>query len=228
MKLKGLAGFSIVLMALAVAPQAARDFREFVGSVAQSAQSAFLRAVLNSESGSRGTQNGSPAIRPHVTTCSVQKPQRRVPAPRRSNGASWTTARSSSPSPAVAMTADEPLNIPGVQLASFDLNSLKEFDIAPNSGPDRIQLDALVRLAKSADRMSEKQNKMTDRECMRRIIKSVQSMEGVRTFKDVQHNISPLPIIKASWTVPAPVAMPVGPSKAVAFIEVPEIAGDGE
>jgi hypothetical protein len=213
---------------MAVAPQAARDFREFVGSVAQSAQSAFLRAVLNSDSGNRGSQNGSPAMRPPVTACSMQKPQRRIPAPRRSNGASWTTARSSSPSPAIAIMADEPLNIPRVQLASFDLSSLKEFDIAPISGPDRIQLDALVRLAKSSDRMSEQQKKLSDRECMRRIIKSVQSIERVRTFKDSQHNISPMPVIKASWTVPAPVAMPLGPSKAVAFIQFPELAGDGE
>jgi hypothetical protein len=228
MKLKGLAGFSIALMALAVAPQAARDFREFLGSVAQSAQSAFLRAVLNSESGSRGVQNGSPAMRPPVSICSMKKPQRRVPAPRRSNGASWTTARSSSPSPAVAIKAMEPLKIPGVQLASFDLSKLKEFDISPISGTDRIQLDAFVRLAKSSDGMSEQQKKPAGRECMWKIIKSVQSMERARTFRDVQHNMSPLPVIKANWVTPAPVAKPVGPGKAVAFIDFPEIASDGE
>jgi hypothetical protein len=229
MKLKGLAGFSIALMALAVAPQAARDFREFLGSVAQSAQSAYLRAVLNSESGSRGKQNGSPVMRPPISICSMKKPQRRVPAPRRSNGASWTTARSSSPSQAVAFKAMEPLRIPGVQLASFDLSTLNGFDNSPVSGTDRIQLDALVRLAKSSDGMSEQQQKkLASRECLRKIIKSVQSMDKVRTFRDVQHNMSPLPVIKANWTVPVPVAKPVGPGKAVAFIDSPEIASDGE
>jgi hypothetical protein len=229
MKLKGLAGFSIALMALAVAPQAARDFREFLGSVAQSAQSAFLRAVLNSESGSRGNQGGSPAMRPPASICSMKKPQRRVPAPRRSNGASWTTARTSSPSPAIAINATEPMKIPGVQLASFDLSSLKEFDIAPISGTDRIQLDGLIRLAKSSDGMPEqRQKKLADRECIWKIIKSAQSIERLHTFRDVQHNMSPLPVIKADWMTPAPVAKPVAPGKTVAFIDSAEIASDGE
>jgi hypothetical protein len=228
MKLKGLAGFSIALMALAVAPQAARDFREFLGSVAQSAQSAFLRAVLNSESGNRGSQNGSPAMRPPVTICSMQKPQRRVPAPRRSNGASWTTAHSYFPSKAVASKAMEPFKIPQVQLASFDMSTLKEFDVSPILGADRIQLDALVRLAKSSDGMAEPQKKLADRECIRKIFKSVHSMERVRAFRDVQHNTMPLPVIKTNWMVPAPVAKPIGPGKAVAFIDFPEIASDSE
>jgi hypothetical protein len=228
MKLKGLAGFSIALMALAVAPQAARDFREFLGSVAQSAQSAFLRAVLNSESGSRGNQNGSPAMRPPVSICSMQKPRRRVPAPRRSNGASWTTAYSSAPSQSLAVKVVEPLKIPGVQLASFDVRNLKDFDLPSIPDTDRIPLDALVRLAKSPDGISVQHRTLAYRDCMRKIINSIQSFEKVRPFPEMEHNTSPMPVIKTNWTVPAPVVKPTSPVKAVASIDFPEIASDTE
>src|SRR5260370_161677 len=48
MRLKGIAAFSIILMALIVAPQAASDLREFLGNIAESAQIAFLHAVIES------------------------------------------------------------------------------------------------------------------------------------------------------------------------------------
>src|SRR3954462_12677554 len=48
MKLKGLAVFSIALMALFAAPQAASDVREFVSGVERHLDIAFLNAILKS------------------------------------------------------------------------------------------------------------------------------------------------------------------------------------
>jgi hypothetical protein len=197
MKLKGIATFSIILMALIVAPQAASDLREFLGNIAESAQIAFLHAVIESRTGVTSSHEKADSSKEHSTVCMNRAPSKVLP--RTKVNRPLPAGNNSSHANAVSVKAHAN-DGPQIELAEFDPGMIKALSFDGLSSRDAVHLDAVSRIIKKTANMSGDQRKLMSSDCVQRLIKSALMEKNRSTHQLLRPTV---PVFKASRILPA-------------------------
>jgi hypothetical protein len=236
MKLKGLAVFSIAIMAIIAAPQAARDFRGILIDMAERADTAFLQAVLNSHQGRTSAQPVDSTQRP-ASVCSNSKPA--SPASTEAPKPAQSPAARALPRAATQAHAPMRLEIPVPEVAKVEIPSVKDYidPIEVSFDQDAIAQQILLRVANKRLATTDEQRKLTTKcKYVQTLLKSLSTWDKSDAFKQGQRSMprTPLPAIKADFRQPlppvlaAPSPAPV-PVKLVAFVDTQELGeADGE
>jgi hypothetical protein len=220
MKFKGLAVFSIALMAMVAAPQAARDFRSFVDCLSQTAHVAFIRAVLNShESRNPESQVSAPAPE-RATICSNQPPafagtpRTKKPAASSARGASRVLR---------SLRSSTRQQNPAVELASMEIQGIKEID--PRIlGLNEEARQRLIKLSKRNFVFSEDAKKSNGFEFVQTVIKSLRAAEKPKPIRELQRSSIPaIDVNPPSEPVPF-IRVPPGPSMALKAVACPGLS----
>jgi hypothetical protein len=194
MKLKGIAAFSIILMALIVAPQAASDLREFLGSIAESAHTAFLLAVIESRTGVTSSPGKAVSSKEHSTICMNWAPSKVLPRSRVNRHLPAGNHRSS------ADTVRVPANAgPQIELAEFEPGEIKTAGLERLSTMDAIHLEAVSRIVKKTAIISGDQRKLMNGDCVQRLVKTA-LMEKNRNTHQLWRPA--VPVFKVSRILP--------------------------
>jgi hypothetical protein len=215
MKLKGIAAFSIILMALIVAPQAASDLREFLGCIAESAQIAFLHAVIDSRTGVTSRPEKAVSLKEHPTVCMNRAPSKVSPRIRGNRPLPAGNRISRANTVSVKVPANDE---PQVELAAFDPGSIKVAGFQGLSSMDAVQLDAVSRIIKKTAVMSGDQRKPMSSDCLQRLIKAA-LMEKNRSTHQLLRPTGP--VFKASRMLPKTLVPPPA-------VELPPVANARE
>jgi hypothetical protein len=236
MKLKGLAVFSIALMAIVAAPQAARDFRGILIDMAERADTAFLQAVLNSHQGRTSAQPVDSTQRP-ASVCSNSKPA----PPESTETAKPAQSPAARALPRAATQAHAPmrLEIHVPEVAKVEIPSVKDYvdPIEVSFDQDDMAQQILLRVANKGFATTEGQRKLTVKcKSIHNLLKSLSTWDKPDAMKQWQRSTprTPWPGIKADFKQPLPPVL-AAPSpapvtvKLVAFVDTQEAAGaDGE
>jgi hypothetical protein len=231
MKLKGLAVFSIALMALFAAPQAASDVREFVSGVERHLDIAFLHAILKSHD---SKPVSAPAIMPvsnekdPAAVCSNSVPRSREI--RRSRSAVRSIARNDAPeisfiardmpqSDVVWQTADMPAPIRLVKTNA----DMHDGDVVTFKLNKDIPIPARLNL----------RNVLNEKE-WNSFVQGAREFKRLKVSKDFQFMLAPQPRVNTPNTpqphlpVAKPVIPPAPPARAVACAEIAALDEDAE
>jgi hypothetical protein len=216
MNLKGLAIFSILLMALIVAPQAADDFHNFVAGLEVSAHNAFLRAIIDSRtsggSGAETTESGDRG----PTMCQMQpQPETRVPAKRKA-----VRAGSRPFAPAfVAKVEKAEKSDSHFAMTIADLTKATPAKPAVVSDPlpsaERAELEQLAVIIGRSPFVRAEQTKLLNDQTVQRMIRLALCQKN-RTLKDM-HRPAAVPV-KAAWYFSEP-SPRVEPAPATPVVE---------
>jgi len=215
MKLKGIAAFSIILMALIVAPQAASDLREFLGYIAESAQIALLNAVIESRMGVTAGSEKAVSLKEHSTVCMNLAPSKVSPRTRVNRPLPAGNHSSRANTVSVKVPANDE---PQIELAAFDPGSIKVLGFEGLSSMDAVQLDAVSRIIKKSAMMSGDQRKPMSSDCVHRLIKAA-LMEKNRSTHQLWRPTGPA--FKASRILPEKFVPPPA-------VELPPVADANE
>jgi len=202
MRLKGIAAFSIILMALIVAPQAASDLREFLGNIAESAQIAFLHAVIESRTGVTSRPEKAVSLKEHPTVCMNRAPSKVSPRIRGNRPLPAGNRISRANTVSVKVPANDE---PQVELAAFDPGSIKVAGFQGLSSMDAVQLDAVSRIMKKTAVRSGDQRKPMSSDCLQRLIKTALMEKNRSTHQLLRPTV---PVFKASRILPKTFAPP--------------------
>lgn len=198
MKLKSIAAFSIILMALVSAPQVASDLETFVASVAQSAHTAFLQAVIESRTGGNSKSADAAAPRESSTICLNRVPSKIAPRVKVRQMASLISVSRRVSNESVAKAAEVwPKFDPGI----FNSAQNKAVIVANLPGMNARQLEELSSWIRKSSETSDQRRGLIKNECFQRLIKSVINDRN-KSMRQLQR--ASAPVFKAAGLVAAP------------------------
>lgn len=210
MNLRALAVFSILLMALIVAPQAALDFQTFLGSVETSMHRAFLHAILDSRTSESSVQQQTSSPETGRTVCTLHPAPDSHAVNTRQAAKRQATRHVSS----VAMDRvrkNESSNRDSVEIAE-SLGRLSRIDLSKmpqiRTEFERVGLDQLGPLISNSPFVKAERDKFLNDESFQQALR-IAICKKARALKESQKLIA-VPV-KAAWVTSEPIVAPLAP-----------------